>query len=110
MLYWLSLIIENGAYIAIFALSIATAYAINKQAKGVPGANLLAIGFFMYALYGLLSFTGPGFTGSFFRDFSKVGTLNSQNFIYFLSLIMRFGMVLVIAGIYRLVVSRHSEA
>jgi hypothetical protein len=110
MLYWLSLLVENAVYIATFLFSIAAAYAINKQAKGAPGANLLLIGFFMYALYGLLSFTGPGFTGSFFRDFSKVGVLNSQNFVYFVSFAMRFGMVLIIAGIYRLAVSRQSKA
>lgn len=110
MSYGLSLLIENAVYVAIFLFSVAAAYTITKHAKGVPGANLLVIGFFMYALYGILSFTGPGFTGSFFRDFSKVGMLNSQNFVYFVSFAMRFGMVLIIAGIYRLAVSRQSKA
>jgi len=107
--YVISVILENGFFIAIFALSTVVAYATYKGAKNAPGASLLAAGFMMYGLYGLLAFTGPGFTGSFFRDFSKVAVLNSDNFVYFVSFALRAGIVFIIAGIYRMAGSRRTQ-
>lgn len=108
--YTISLIIENGSFIAIFLISIALVYASSRKAKTVPGANLLMAGFLMYAMYGLLAVTGPGFTGSLFRDFSKIGVLVMANFVYFLSWGLRAGMVLIIIGIYRMARSLQSES
>jgi len=96
-----SLIVENGAFIAIFIICLIGAYASFKQYKNLPGADLIFLGFLLYGVYSLLAFTGSGFTGSFFDDFSKVGKLNSLNYIYFVSFALRLGLVLVIVGFFR---------
>jgi hypothetical protein len=110
MSYFLALVIENGAFLAIFLVCMLTAYTIYKRGQGLPGSELATVGFALYGMYGLLAFTGPGFTGSFFRDFSKVGSLNSMTYLYFITFALRAGMILIIAGIYRMARSaRRSE-
>ncbi|RJP16191.1 MAG: hypothetical protein C4520_19485 [Candidatus Abyssobacteria bacterium SURF_5] len=106
MNFYASLIIENGSFLAIFLISIAAAYACNKRAKDVPGASLMMLGFLLYSVYGLLAISGPGFTGSFFRDFAKVGVLESASLIYFLGCASRVGMVLILAGMYAVAKNR----
>jgi hypothetical protein len=76
----------------------------------MPGAGLLVIGFGLYGIYGLLAFTGPGFTGSFFRDYSKVGALDVENFVYFVIWALRAGMLLIIAGLYRMARARQPQS
>jgi hypothetical protein len=98
----LSVIIENVLYIAMFFVCFFGAYSNYKKANVLPGAGMVALGFVMYGTYALLACTGPGFTGSFFRDFSKLGVLNSDNFVYFISFALRLGIIPIIIGIHKL--------
>ena len=77
------------------------AYASFKHYKSLPGADLMFIGFLLYGFYALLAFTGPGFTESYFSYFSKIGKLNSENYIFFVSFALRLGLVLVVIGLVR---------
>lgn len=110
MSYELTVASENVLFIAIFFVCLFGAYSNYKQAKTLPGADLVALGFVMYAIYGLLAFTGPGFTGSFFRDFSKVGQLNTDNFVYFLTFVLRLGLVPIIIGLRKIARSLKTQA
>jgi len=97
-----ALIIENGSFILMFLFCLFGVYMSSKYYKSVPGADLVLIGFLCYGIYALLAFTGPGFTGSYFNDFSRVSTLSSQTFVYFISFALRLGLILVIIGILRI--------
>jgi len=97
----LSLIIENGSFVAMLLLCLLGAYASFKHYKTLPGADLMFLGFLLYGLYALLAFTGSGFTGSYFDDFSKLGKLNSLTYIYFVSFALRLGLILVLVGLFR---------
>ena len=107
--YLIALIAENGSFIGISLISFFTAFSLRKKAQGVQGSGLVVAGFLLYGLYGLLAFTGPGFNGSFFRDFSKVAMLNSQTLIYFLGVASRIGMVFIFAGIYQMARSQKTS-
>ena len=98
----LSLIIENGSFVAMLVMCLIGAYSSFKHYKTLPGADLMFLGFLLYGVYALLAFTGPGFTGSYFSDFSKLGKLNSLTYLYFVSFALRLGLVLVIIGFFRI--------
>jgi hypothetical protein len=102
------LIIEIASFIAIFLLCLHGAYATFKHSKTVPGADLIFLGLLLYGLYALLAVTGSGFTESYFGNFSAIGTLNSANFMYFLSCVLRLGLILVVIGLLR--VARNLKA
>ncbi|MBI4832792.1 MAG: hypothetical protein HY801_14825 [Candidatus Lindowbacteria bacterium] len=104
----LSLVIENGSYVVIFLACAYGAYVNLKQSKTVPGADILAIGFLIYGIYGMLAFAGPGFTGSFFSALAKVGVLDSTTTVYFISYAARLSIILVIIGLFR--VARNVKA
>ena len=97
-----ALIIENGSFIAMFLFCLSAIYVSSKYYKSVPGADLVLVGFLFYGIYALLAFTGPGFTGSYFSDFSHTAKLNSQTFVYFISFALRLGLILVLVGILRI--------
>lgn len=96
-----SLIIENASFVAILLLCLLGAYSSFKRYKTMPGADLLFLGFLLYGLYALLAFTGSGFTGSYFDDFSKLGKLSSLTYVYFVSFALRLGLIFVIVGLFR---------
>ena len=110
MSYELSVIIENAIFIAIFLVCLFGAYFNYKRAKTLPGVGLVALGLMMYGIYALLAFTGPGFTGSFIRDFSKVGRLNTDNFVYFVSFALRLGLLPIVVGVYGIARSLKTKA
>ncbi len=95
------LLIEIASFMAIFLLCLYGAYASFKHSKTVPGVDLIFLGFLIYGLYALLAVTGGGFTESFFLIFSGIGTPNSSNFMYFLSCILRLGLIVVVIGLLR---------
>jgi hypothetical protein len=98
----LSLIIENASYVIIFLACAYGAYINFKQSKTMPGADILSIGFLLYGIYGMLAFAGPGFTGSYFSAFARVGVLDSATVMYFISYALRLCMILIIIGLFRL--------
>lgn len=102
MNFVLSRTIENALLVALFLLCIYGAYVNYRHSKTLPGADLVFVGLLCYGMYGLLAFTGSGFNGSYFRDWSLVGRLNSATFVYFLSWGLRLGVILVIIGLYRM--------
>ncbi len=110
MSYQLSVIIENVLFVAMFLLCAFGAYFNYKQAKTLPGADMVALGLMMYGVYALLAFTGPGFTGSFFRDFAKVGRLNGDNFVYFVSFALRLGLIPIIVGLHKIAKGLRTQA
>jgi hypothetical protein len=103
-----ALIIENGSFLAMFCFCLYGVYLTSRYYKTVPGVDLLMIGFLVYGVYALLAVTGPGFTGSYFNDFSRISKLNSQNYVYFISFALRLGLLLVMAGLLK--VGRGSKA
>ncbi|UCD57412.1 MAG: hypothetical protein JSV16_16675 [Candidatus Hydrogenedentota bacterium] len=98
----LSLIIENGSFVAIFLISLFGAYVSFKSYKTLPGADLVSVGFLLYAVYALLAFTGPGFTGSYFNDFSGIGRFDSSSLTHLISCTSRLGLILVVIGLFRI--------
>ncbi len=102
MSFALSRTIENGLLVVLFLVCVYGAYVNYKHSKTVPGANLVFVGLLCFGIYGLLAFTCSGFNGSYFRDWSLVGRLNSGNFAYFLSWGLRLGLILVIIGLFRI--------
>ncbi len=102
MNYLVTLIIENGSYALIFLLCIYSAFTSYRTYTTTKGADLAAIGFLLYSIYALLAIAGPGFTGSYFRDFSKVGKVESASLVYFISFTMRLGLILLVIGLFRI--------
>jgi len=94
--------IEQVSYAVILLLCIYGMAKSYKSYKTIPGADLLLLGFMMYGAYALLAISLVGIGGSYFHDLTMVGTLNSKNAMYFLSLIFRLGLVFVIIGILRI--------
>ena len=98
----LALLIENGSFVTILLICCIGAYTSFKHYKTLPGADLMFIGFMLYGLYGLLAFTGPGFTESYFSYFSKIGKLDSSSYVFFVSFTLRLGLILAIVGLFRI--------
>ena len=97
-----ALIVENGSFIVMFLFCLFSVYLASKHYKTVPGVDLMLLGFLIYGIYALLAFTGPGFTGSYFDGFRGIGKLKSANAVYFISIVLRLGLILVMIGILRL--------
>lgn len=102
MSFALSRTIENISLVVLFLMCMYGAYVNYKHYKTLPGADLVSVGLLCYGIYGLLAFTGSGFNGSYFRDWSLIGRLDSLSFLYFLSWALRLGLILVIIGLYRI--------
>ena len=97
-----ALIIENVAFIAILVICLVSARASFKHHKTLPGADLMFLGFMLYLIYALLAITIPGFMGSYFYDFGHLGKLNTDTFVYFISCLLRLGLILVLIGLCRI--------
>jgi hypothetical protein len=98
----ITLIIENGSFIAIFLLCIFGVAASYKHNKTLPGADLLLLGFLLYAIHGVLSWAVSGFTGSFIADWSQTAVLKGATFPHFLAYGLRIGLILILIGIFRI--------
>ena len=97
----LTIVIENASFVIMFLLCACGIAASHKHSKTLPGADLLLIGFLIYAIYAMLGWAAAGFTGSFMTDISRTGNLNSVVFKYFLAYGLRLGLILVLVGIFR---------
>lgn len=97
-----TLVIENGCFAIIVLLCIYGLIACQKHTKTITGADLLVIGLLFYCTSALFAMGATGFTGSFFDGFTRVGYLNSRSYMYFLSVAMRLGLILVIVGLFRM--------
>jgi hypothetical protein len=94
--------LENASFIGVFLLCVFGISASYKHNKTVPGADLLTIGFLLYALHGVLAWAVPGFTGSFMADWSRTGVLNGDSFAHFLAYGLRIGLIFILIGIFRM--------
>jgi hypothetical protein len=95
------LIIENGMFLLTLLVCLYATIACLKFQKTVPGADLMAIGFMLYGIYALLAIVAPGFNGSFFEDFIFVAKLQRGTEMYFVALALRLGLILIVAGMFR---------
>ncbi len=98
----LSYTIENGSYIVICILCSYGAYFLYKRAANTPGAYLISVGFIMYAVYGLLAFAVPGFNWSLLDAYAKLATPELSTIGYFVTVLLRLGLVLAIVGLFQL--------
>jgi hypothetical protein len=98
----ITVIIENASFIAIFLLCLYGIMFCRKHTKTIPGADLLFIGFLLYAVYAVLAWAVSGFTGSFITDWSRCGALDIDSFSHFLAYGLRLGLILVLIGIFRI--------
>lgn len=96
-----TIVIENASFIAVFLFCLCGIAACYKHSKTLPGADLLLIGFLIYAIYSLLGWAVPGFNGSFITDWSRIGMLSSASFKHFLAYGLRLGLILIIIGIFK---------
>lgn len=97
----LSLIIENGSFIAIFIICLYGAYSSYRRSTSMPGAQIIFFGFALYAIYGLLAFTVPGFNGSLLDSYARLGKPSVATIGFFVTIPLRLGMILVIVGLLR---------
>ncbi|NQU07886.1 MAG: hypothetical protein HQ583_04935, partial [Candidatus Abyssubacteria bacterium] len=93
-----ALVIENGCFAVIALLCIYGLIACQKHTKTIAGADLLVLGLLFYCTSALFAMGATGFTGSFFDGFTRVVYLNNSSYMYFLSVAMRLGLILVIVG------------
>ena len=96
------IILENASFVVIFLLCIFGISACYKHNKTLPGADLLLIGFLLYAMYGMLAWAVSGFNGSFITDWSRTAVLDGKTFAHFLAYGLRLGLILVLMGIFRI--------
>ena len=96
------IIIENASFIAIFLLCLYGAISVRKHAETVPGADLLLIGFLVYAGYGMLSWGAPGFVGSFIEDWTQTAGLGCKTALHFVAYGMRLSLLLILVGILKI--------
>ncbi len=96
-----ALVVENGCFAVIALLCIYGLIACQKHTKTMAGADLLVVGLLFYCISALFALGATGFTGSFFDGFTRVGYLNNSSYMYFLSVAMRLGLILVIVGLFR---------
>ncbi len=98
----LSAIIESCLLVAI-SLPVLYVLAISyKHSKTIPGADLLFLGFLLYAAYPLVALAAVGFTESFFDNFNLVSVFHSDSYIYYVSYALRLGLILAIIGLFRI--------
>lgn len=97
-----ALVVENGCFAVIALLCIYGLIACRKHTKTIAGADLLVLGLLLHCTSVLFAMGATGFTGSFFDGFTRVGYLNSSSYMYFLSVVMRLGLILVIVGLLRM--------
>ena len=98
----ITVLIENASFIAIFLLCLYGVVSVRKHNKTVPGADLLLIGFLLYASYGMLCWTAPGFNGSFIADWSRTATLNGGTLMHFIAQALRLGLILIVVGMFKI--------
>lgn len=97
-----ALVIENGCFAVIVLLCIYGLFVCRKHTKTIAGADLLVLGLLFYCTSALFAMGAIGFTGSFFDGFTRVIYLNNSSYMYFLSVVMRLGLILVIVGLLRM--------
>ena len=97
----LNIIVENASFILIAITCIYGAVSLRAHSKTVPGADLLLIGFLLYAGHGLLSWAAPGFTGSFIVDWSRTAVLNGDSILHFIAQALRLGLILIVVGAFK---------
>ncbi len=94
-------IIQNASFVAVFLLCLYGVMSVRAHAKTVPGADLLLIGFLLYAGYGMLCWSLPGFTGSFIADWSRTAVLDGGTLMHFIAHALRLGMILILVGVFK---------
>lgn len=105
----LTIVIENASFVAIFLVCIYGVAASQKHRSTLPGADLLLIGFLLYAMYGLLGWAAAGFNGSFITDYSRTAALGSVTAKYFITMTLRLGLILILVGIFRVAKGQKTE-
>jgi hypothetical protein len=98
----LTTVIENATFIVISLLCLYGVLSVRKYTKTVPGADLLLVGFLLYAIYGVLAWAAAGFTGSFITDWSRTAVLDGDTFPHFLAYGLRLGLIVILVGIFRI--------
>ncbi len=95
--------ISESCLIVVISLLGLYALAISyKHSKTIPGADLLFLGFLLYAAYPLVALATVGFTESFFDNFTLVSAFDSDTYIYFVSYALRLGLILAIIGLFKI--------
>ncbi|GAB4345728.1 MAG: hypothetical protein Kow0099_26310 [Candidatus Abyssubacteria bacterium] len=98
----LSYTIENASYIAIAIICFYGAYLSYKRAENTPGAKLVFIGLVLYGAYAFLAFAVPGFDWSLLDAYTKLARPELSTVGYFVTVLLRLGLVLVIAGLFQM--------
>lgn len=101
-------VIENASFAGMLVICLLGAYAAYKRREELPGADLIALGLILHATYSLLAISVPGFTGSYFEAYAKVGAFESASVGYYISYPLRLGQIIAVAGLFR--VGRHLKA
>ena len=96
-----NVIIENASFITIFLLCLYGVLLVRAHTKTVPGADLLLVGLLLYAGYALLSWSSPGFTGSFITDWTRIPALSGGSLLHFIAQALRFGLILIVIGVFK---------
>ncbi len=93
--------VENGLLAVIVLLCIYGLAGCYKHSKTVPGADILVLGILIYGMSTVFAIGATGFTGSFFDNYSRVGPVSSASYMYFISVVARMGLVLLIIALFR---------
>jgi hypothetical protein len=102
MFEMINVVIEDIAFVIILILCLYGLASCLRHTKTIPGADLVVIGLLFYGMSVVFSLGTTGFASGFFENFSRVSILDQHSYLYFLSILPRPALILVIVGLFRM--------
>jgi hypothetical protein len=98
----IAIAIEDIMFVALLLLCLYGLVSCYRHTKTVAGADLLVAGLLFYGISILFALGASGFGASYFENFSRVALLDQHSYMYFLGVVPRLGLILVIVGLFRM--------
>ena len=102
MTEFMNVVIEDAVFVTTLLLCLYGLVSCYKYMKTVAGADLLIAGLLFYGISILFALGTTGFETSFFENFTRVSVLDQYSYMYFLGVVPRLGLILVIVGLFRM--------